>query len=279
MKHRICIVVLFAMLPLSVVLSQSVEIAPFNVQNTTSVSQNRWSFVFGFNSVVDTYLSNQQYQGFTYGFDAQHYGTYRNTDKVLWSAYDRWRFAPMLINASYSATIMYGAVNLGYSTHYRWALGGGFDVMLGGVVDIHGAVKYQTRNVNNVAAGDVELQLHASAAAKWTHSWQRFALDVSYEVFTPIIGTFFMPEMGQSYYELYLTLPHGLNDVVHFSSFHNRVGARGQLAVDFNFKGFAFFVAFNHNYQYHAANNLECVDRELSGSLGFRLQIGNIKNW
>lgn len=245
----------------------------------SSSCQNRWSLSVGQQSLADTYLSPQQYKGLIFGLDAVHYDYYRNTDRVVWAFYDSWHYAPLLVNASHSAALQYASLNVGYATYYRWEPLAGLELYAGGMADIHGAVKLHGRNVNNIASADIEAQLYASAAVRWSHRWNKWGLALNYTIATPVIGTFFAPEMGQSYYELYLHLPRNIGDVVHFSSFHNRRGADGLFSVDFTFKSFAFFLAFNHNYQWHAANNITGYTDALQGRIGIRIDIANISNW
>lgn len=246
----------------------------------TNVSHNRWSVSTGTMSLSDSYLSPQLYDGLLLGFEGLHYGTYRSTPSVMWSFHDTWHIAPQLINSSYSAAILYASVDLGYGSYYQiYPLNGPLQIAVGGLLQLSGAIKYQGRNVNNISSADLEAQLCAAAHVRWRRQWNKFQLKLSYSVHTPIIGTFFAPEMGQSYYELYLNFWKNATDVIHFSSFHNRIGVRGLFSVDFTFRPMAFFIAFDHNYQWHNANHITCITNSLQGRLGVRLDIANLYNW
>lgn len=234
----------------------------------TTVVSNRWSLSVGNMTVVDQYLSNQEYSGTIYGFQAQHGAYYRQTDRhVSWHFYDHWRYG-RLINSSYSALINYASVNIGFGSHYNWHILKGLTLKAGGIIDAHGAIKLQSRNVNNPASGDIRLQLLASGAIQYSLLWDKFALLVGYSLSTPFAGCMFVPEMGQSYYEIYLKLPHGLHDITHFTSFHNMQAVSGNLHIECIFKGFTLYTAFNHEYSHWQANNLMFRTRELSGQIG-----------
>lgn len=276
--NRILVILLFVVVGARVSAQERLPHASDSVE-ASSVCQNRWAAVVGGMAMADTYLSNQEYSGMVYGLDATHYGSYPAAPNVVWAFYDKWRFAPLLVNASYSAGISYLSGNVGYASYYRWRYRNGIRLLAGGYLDVFAAVKYQTRNVNNIASADIEAQLYASAAMAWGRRWGNFAFDVGYSLSTPIVGTFFAPEMGQSFYELYLNLPCGLSDVVHLSSFHNRLGLDGRFTADFAFRSFAFFLAFEHSSHWYAANNLMAYWGALNGSVGVRLSIGNLKNW
>jgi hypothetical protein len=94
---------------------------------------------------------------------------------------------------------------------------------------------------------------------------------------TPLIGGMFVPEMGQSYYEIYLGLPSALNDVAHFSSFHNRQGIKGNLSVNFILPTVTLFVGMTHNHQWWQGNNMIFYVKELSGQIGIALNLGIVK--
>lgn len=263
MRLRLCFVAVMSVLS-----------ASLSAVDTVGVVRNWWSVGAGKLSVADTYLSNQRYSGVVVDLHAVHQGWYRGTDRrVSWQVYDYWYYAPMLMNVSYSAYLQYAGVDIGYGSHYVWRPVGALVLSAGGVVDIHGAVRYHNRNVNNMASGDVEIQLLASAGAGWSYDWRKNRLTVDYSLSVPVIGTMFVPEMGQSYYELYLMLPKGLSDVVHFSSFHNRQGVRGKFRVELKFGTGTLFIAMNHDYRQWHANGISVVSNSLSGQIGFALNL------
>lgn len=242
--------------------------------DSVGIVRNYWSVGVGSMSLADTYLSNQLYKGIVVDLHAEHHGWYRGSDRRLsWQVYDYWSYAPMLVNVSYSAATQYAGLTLGYGTHYVWRPVRGLELSAGGLLDIHGALKYNQRNVNNIASGDIELQLLASVGVNWHYDWRRNRLTLGYSLSTPILGAMFVPEMGQSYYELYLSLPKGLSDVVHFSSFHNRQGVRGKFRVELTFGTGTLFLALNHDYRQWQANSISVLNNTISGQLGFALNL------
>lgn len=252
----------------TIILFLSATIALGQQQDNEHLVSNRWSVSIGNISVVDNYLSNQEYSGMLYGFQAQHGAYYKNTEKrVSWHFYDNWRYGK-LINASYSATIDYASLNIGFGSHYNWNIAKGLMVKAGSKIDILGAIKYQNRNVNNPASGDIHLQLFASGAVQYFLKWNKFALLFHYSINTPVLGCMFVPEMGQSYYEIYLKLPKGINDITHFTSFHNMQGVDGNFSIQYIFRGFTLYTAFRHDNRWWHANNLSFYNKELSCQIG-----------
>lgn len=249
----------------------------FIAAETICRSNNRFALNIGEMAITDYYLSNQEYKGLTLGLEANHSAYYNNTDSCIsWLVYDHWRYG-RLINPSYTAMIQYIGGNAGFTTHYNWHPIKGLRLMAGGAIDIYGALKNQSRNVNNPASGDIQLNLMASIGMQYQLQWKKWALAFNYNANTPLLGGMFVPEMGQSYYEIYLNLPHELNNVIHFTSVHNRQGVKGNLSIDFILPTATLFIAFTHNHQWWNANNINFYIKELSGQIGIALNLGVIK--
>ena len=243
----------------------------------TNRSYNRYAINIGEMAITDHYLSNQEYKGLSLGLDAYHTAYYNGSDScVSWLVYDHWRYG-QLINASYSAMIQYIGGNAGFASHYNWRPIKGLRLMAGGAIDIYGALKNQSRNVNNPSSGDIQVNLMASVGAQYKLSWKRCALSFDYMASTPLIGGMFVPEMGQSYYEIYINLPSAFNDVAHFTSLHNRQGIRGNLSINFTLPTVTLFVGMTHNHQWWHANYMNFYVKELSGQIGIALNLGIIK--
>ncbi len=238
-----------------------------------TVVSNRYAFSLGELKIADPSLSNQEYKGLIYALEGRHGAFYPSQpQRVSWLVYDRWQYGS-LINASYSALTSYFAANLGFGTNCHWHFGKHFGVAAGGIVDFYGAYKSQSRNVNNIGSGDLQLNLLASAAVNGHWQWRKFALQAQYSVATPLIGAFFLPELGQSYYEIYENLPDGLNNIVHFASFHNFQSVKGDAAINLIFSGFTLNLSFRHNHQWWQANNQNCYRKELSGQIGTTIDL------
>jgi hypothetical protein len=243
----------------------------------TNHSYNRYAINIGEMAITDHYLSNQEYKGLSLGLDAYHTAYYNGSDScVSWLVYDHWRYG-RLINASYSAMIQYIGGNAGFASYYNWHPTTGLKLMAGGAIDIYGAFKNQSRNVNNPASGDIQINLMASVAAQYKLTWNKWALSFDYMASTPLIGGMFVPEMGQSYYEIYLNLPQSLNDVIHFTSFHNRQGIKGNLSINFVLPTVTLSVGMTHNHQWWQANHMNFYLKEFSGQVGIALNLGIIK--
>jgi hypothetical protein len=138
--------------------------------------------------------------------------------------------------------IEYIGGNAGFSSYYNWQPIRGLRLMAGGSVDIYGAIKNQTRNVNNPSSGDIQVNLMASVGAQYKLSWKRWALSFDYMASTPLIGGMFVPELGQSYYEIF-SLGHYDNNVVVTHPF-NAPTARMLFTLEIPFKKSALLVGY-----------------------------------
>ena len=241
-------------------------------------SKNRFAINIAEMAITDHYLSNQEYKGLSLGLDINHTNYYNNTNnRISWQVYDHWRYG-RLINPSYTAMIQYIGGNIGFASHYNWLPIKNLRLMAGSAIDIYGALKTQSRNVNNPYSGDIQLNLMASLGAQYQFSFNKWALTFDYLATSPLIGGMFVPEMGESYYEIYLNLPASLNNVTHFTSFHNRQGVNGSLSVNFVLPTVTLFVGMTHNHQWWQANQTNFYIKELSGQVGIALNLGIIKN-
>lgn len=231
----------------------------------SKILSTKYAFSVGTIKMADHNLSNQEYSGIVYGLQFSQ-GQYYKNKNVSWNIHEQIRYSHPL-NASKSAYITYLGINIGFGSYYNLKLNN-FKFKLGGYIDIYEGAKYQSRNVNNIFSNDLQLQLLANITAQYHYTWNKFGLLVQYQMATPLIGCMFIPEMGQSYYEVYKYLSENLEDVVHFTSFHNRQGYKGNLTLNFLFKGFTLYTGFIHHFDYWHQNDLYFYNKELSGQIG-----------
>lgn len=237
---------------------------------------SRWSVKAGELRLADTGLSRQQYRGPMFGITAQHENLYRHSEHLRWTVRAELVYSPT-VNVSRSARIHYAGLRLAYETHYSFPVGRGFSLEPGGYLEALGAVKYQTRNVNNIATGDVMLNLHLSLRAQYIKQWSRFGLRAGYRLSTPFLGLFFAPDYGQSYYELSLGLPSSLGPTLCLGSFHNHQALLGDLQLDLIFPHGALILGFGHEHRWWHAHGLEYQCSSLTACLGFALRLSSLR--
>mgnify|MGYP001511672021 CR=1 FL=1 len=84
---------------------------------------------------------------------------------------------------------------------------------------------------NNPAQARAYINLAASGMAIWDLRIKNRPITLRYQVNLPLAGIMFMPNYGQTYYEIF-TLGHG-DGVVNFTSLHNQPSLRQMLTADF----------------------------------------------
>ena len=166
----------------------------------------------GFTNVFDTYLSPQEYKGIDFRISRESMRMTRLMDgnvslQTFFQADLGYTHNKVDNNNTFS-----GLANWNYGLHYNFPITGNFKLLAGGVGDFNGGFVYNLRNGNNPAQARAYINLAASGMA-------------------PLAGIMFMPNYGQSYYEIF-TLGHW-DGVVNFTSLHNQPSLRQMLTADF----------------------------------------------
>lgn len=120
-----------------------------------------------------------------------------------------------------------------YSLTLDYKLGGHYNLMktekfrfgAGGFWNLTGGVLYNQRNSNNPASAILNTNINLSLIAFYDFKNITFRGQLS----TPLLGVFFSPHYGQSYYEISLR---NSFDVMNFASFHNQRALRSYLSAD-----------------------------------------------
>lgn len=214
----------------------------------------------------DDYLSPLDHYGWKtqLNFD---YGRFfqKHPKQLAW--YNRWNVGyGEVINRSGTVRLNTVSASAAYGVRYFFYPIKNFEVAVGGVASADFMVKFGSRNVNNPASGDGSLTIGAAAHVGYLVEHNRFIMKLSYELETPLLGAMFVPEMGESYYEMWLG---NLHNVAHFASVHNNLSVRGNVNVDFVLKHCTLRLQMQHHQAAWHANNLKFRRSELMGGIGF----------
>lgn len=185
----------------------------------------------GFTNVFDTYLSPQEYTGIDFRISRE---SMRMT-RLLNGRVSRQVFFQADLgythNKADNNNTFSGLANWNYGLHYNFPLTGNFKLLAGAVGDLNGGFAYNLRNGNNPAQARAYINLAASGMAVWNLRIKNRPVTLRYQLNLPLAGIMFMPNYGQSYYEIF-TLGHG-EGVVNFTSLHNQPSLRQMLTADF----------------------------------------------
>lgn len=216
--------------------AQDVEDIAVQELRTDSATRNRFItratlYGAGLTNVFDTYLSPQEYTGVDFRISRE---SIRMTN---------WMNGRISLQSFFQADLGYthnkvdnnnafsGLANWNYGLHYHFPITSNFKLLAGGLADINGGFVYNLRNGNNPAQARAYINLDASGMAIWNLRIKSCSLTLRYQINLPLIGVMFMPNYGQSYYEIF-TLGHW-NGVINFTSLHNQPSLRQMLTVDF----------------------------------------------
>ena len=210
------------------------------------------STLFGVGSmmITDTYLSPLEYSGTSLSllhermnsssllkdkllFQQQFYLQASSTDNPIGSA------KTYFGNIDYKLNSFYPIIK---NNSFRIFGGVGADLSLGGI--------YNIRNSNNPAQLKTSINLNASILS--FYQWK--LLTLRWQVTSPLLGAFFSPEYGHSYYEIFVL---GNNQgTIHLASPANQTGLRNYITADYPVGKVTLRAGYLGNYYRTNVNNL-----------------------
>ena len=203
--------------------TDTVAQAPHSVNEATMIS-------LGSRYVKNTYLSDVGYDGTGIGVTNERMRligdrwSQRRTFRIDLSAIRN----PAGTSSGYAAFIDYS-----YSLHRRLETSvDGLRLLVGGTGRYLLGTAYRSQGGNNPAVLHMEGDLGLSAAILYGFDLgrRRYPVTVRWQADLPLVGVFFSPHYGQSYYEIF-TLGHRAG-IVRLGSLHNRFALRSLLTAD-----------------------------------------------
>lgn len=210
------------------------------------------STLFGVGSMIltDTYLSPLQYNGLTLSLFHERLSASSLFKGKLLLQQQFFLQGSSTNNPISNAKTYYGNIDYHLNGFYpilktnsfRLLGGAGAELSLGGI--------YNIRNSNNPAQLKTSINLNASLLA--FYKWR--LLTLRWQVSTPLLGAFFTPGYGQSYYEIFVL--GNDSDIVHFASLANQRGLRNYITADYPIGRVTVRAGYLRNYYRTEANNL-----------------------
>lgn len=113
----------------------------------------------------------------------------------------------------------------------------------------------------------MDIMLHSSlhAGISYAFAAKRTSYRVNYDMNINLIGMMFVPEYGESYYEISEGIMRG---TVHFASLHNCIRFRQLLSFDMQFKRSAWRIGVEYFYGRQSANQLHFQTEQISLVVG-----------
>lgn len=215
-------------------------------ENTVPQSTNESTMVgIGGYNLRDTYLSPSTDINYT-GWVARIFNERMKVVRLADYKVSRQQFINVEYgstrNGAETASEYAGFVDYSLGYHYRFThLLPGLKVLTGASARIMGGFIYNTRNSNNPASGKADFDLNLSAAAIYNFKIKDFPLTFRYQAEIPFAGVLFSVHKGEPYY--FLTLGEA-DDVVKFSSFHNKFAMKNYFSLDIPVASFTVRVGY-----------------------------------
>lgn len=220
-------VVCLLLLPLTIRAQQSDSL---RWADTTRHVTRATLYGVGYTNVFDTYLSPQEYKGVEMRIVREssrmtHLMQGNVMRQTLFQTYAGYTHNRVDNNNTFSSL-----ANWNYALHYLFRLSPRLTLTAGAAADLNGGFVYNLRNGNNPAQARAYVSLDATAMALYKTRIGQLPLTLRYQLMLPLAGIQFMPEYGQSYYEIF-SLGHA-SGVVRFTSLHNQPSVRQLLSAD-----------------------------------------------
>jgi hypothetical protein len=213
-------------------------------------------------SFNDPYLSPLTYSGSGLGYDFQSQ-RFLSVENTRISKFQKLSLlAGKVHNPPYSASMSYFGFNYGWGLRYHLKPMAKLRVQLGGLWDLDFMFKYLARNVNNPVNVDLGTNLNAFGSATYDISLFRKEMKVKLDLKSPVLGCMFVPYSGASYYEMFGL--GNLDNVVHFSSLHNKRGLDANLMLEIPFHRSLLRVGIGYETMKWSANDLVFKRNNLS---------------
>ncbi len=219
----------------------------------------------------DEYLSPLRYDGQFIAVQNEWWQNFKNED---WQHVGKVKVqGARLYNKAYTNMVYALGVQGGWGAHYDFSrlMGvNGLHFFIGPCLDLDLLGKELINNVNKPYSVDLSIDLKAHAGISYSFSGRKTSYRLRYTVLTSLVGAQFVPEYGQSYYELAEGI---IGGTVGLSSLHNHLTLRHELTFDLQFPHSAWRIGVEHEYIRHNMNNLHFQREQVS------LVVGTVFNY
>lgn len=206
-------------------------------------------------NILDTYLTPAEYKGTEFRVLRESMRMTKLLDgKVSTQSVLQINFSSTK-NQSKTGRQLTSMLNWNYAWHYQFQLTEQLKLLAGPMIDLNGGVVYNLRNSNNPAQAKGYLNIAASGMAIYRFNLGKIPLIARYQLNLPLVGAYFSPEYGQTYYEIFI-LKHGGKNVL-FTSLHNQPSMRQMLTLDFPVSKVNLRLGYICDLQQANVNNLK----------------------
>lgn len=222
--------------------------------------ENILKLKYGWNTMVDPYLSPLRYNGQQIEIGNEWWQDFRprNTYHTEnWSHVGKLDIVGLKATSRAKSNYYYGlGAQAGWGAHYGWKWNVGttkLKIFLGPYLQLNLLAKQHASSVNKPFSVDGGLDVMAMTGLNWTFYAKKTAYRLQYHIRTNLLGMQFVPDYWQSYYEIY---EQRLKGNIHFAAPHNRTMLCQQLSMDFQFPHTTWRLGAEHEWLRYVGSDM-----------------------
>lgn len=172
---------------------------------------------------------------------------------------------PQLVNPAGYVAMQGFDISCDWQMSAFWNVNDFFDISIGVGPGLNGGVFTLLRNSNNPVSVNLSADLLCSLAIGRNFRIGRLPVYAEWRLRSPLLGAFFMPGYGETFYEIYLGNRKGL---VHCGWPGNHFAGNSHLSLRLNFGKTAMEVGYRFISNHFRANNLSSTSFSHSFTIG-----------
>ncbi len=182
---------------------------------------------------LDTYLTPIRYHGWEIALNYERMRAAGFAPESWLTRHDVSGEFAVLSNEAGNGSMLSAYLDYSFAMLRRWRIAEGLHLSLGGELGATLGSIYNRRNSNNPATAKAAIDLGVAAMLSYRLHIGKRPITLRYQASLPVVGAFFSPAFGESYYEMFGIGNH--HDLVHMGFWHNRFDMRNNLLIDIHF--------------------------------------------
>ncbi|MBQ8422857.1 MAG: DUF3316 domain-containing protein [Coprobacter sp.] len=271
MTGRLCAILSILFLALGYIRAQEPK------RDTTAVKLGRpifssVSFSTGRANMHDDYLSLNNYRGWELGLLYEHM-------RVASYGEGRWVLRHRLdvdaakgLNMSRNGEMIAASVAYTHGQLYTWKFPCGINIRSGAEIALSGGALYCPGNSNNPATAKLNIAIGLSEMISYTWHINRLPITFRYHMSLPVIGAFFSPAFGESYYEMFY--PGNTRGIFNCGAWHNRFDMGNLITIDIPLGRHALRIGYDNRIRTSRADHTRYFHYSNAFLIGLSTPIG-----
>ena len=251
-----------------------------DISNESRPVTGIYSIEWGHKNVLATYLSPLHYSGSNIGLSGEWSKAMPfNPQNAIMRFHGGMDFSNLL-NPAQTARMIGLNAYFNWGMEWRRKLPKNFQFTLGGAASLKGGAYYLLRNGNNPVQAMGNVSIDVTGSLSKAIRYKKLNLLIEDQVSVPSLSLFFMPEYGETYYEIYLG---NTSHLVHGGWWGNNFSLNNLLSFTFDFGRTAAMIGYRFNMQTAWANYLNTkifshslVVGIIPGGLGLKKKVSRV---